>query len=65
MEDFLPKDVPQKVGVGSGSNFLADIRSVISDNMDVISSSSRVDKYLGQPCQSDSERSVYCDDEKI
>ncbi len=65
VEDFLPKDVPQKVGVGSGSNFLADIRSVISDNMDVISSSSRVDKYLGQPCQSDSERSVYCDDEKI
>ena len=66
VEDFLPKDIPQKVGVGAcGSNFLADIRSVISDNIDVISSSSRVDQYLGEPNDLDSDRSLHCGKEKI
>jgi len=48
MEDFLPYESPQPAGVHSdhGPNFLADFKSVISDNINVISSASRVDRYF-------------------
>ncbi|MCA9399972.1 MAG: PAS domain-containing protein, partial [Candidatus Omnitrophica bacterium] len=48
MEDFLPYEASLPVGVhvDHGPDFLADIKSVISDNINVISSVSRVDSYF-------------------
>lgn len=48
MEDFLPYEASLPVGVNAdhGPDFLADIKSVISDNINVISSASRVDRYF-------------------
>lgn len=66
MEDFLPHEAPQPAYAYAdhGPNFLADIKSVISDNINVISSASRVDRYFQEQgvvsvCEPDTNEKIW------
>ncbi|MCA9408607.1 MAG: PAS domain-containing protein [Candidatus Omnitrophica bacterium] len=67
INDFLPahhKSFKVVHYTKQDEDMLSDIRTIISDNINVISSRSRVDEYLGATNKAQKER-CYCDDETM